>query len=189
MVNAADGAAGPAGRNWFGHATTLFFLAVVLGIGWDCYRLHGRLQELAASANEAVRMADEGELFGALAKLHRLRQEYRRVEHTSPAIAMRMLHGRGLEVDRQLAMIYRNLGHRFSTQQSPHLAVRAYTLALQHGPTLGGVAVPLAQECFFSGNDELGLHAARLAEEEGVQQAEKLRQLFRRRLEAAERRP
>jgi len=158
------------GVDWLNLASLLVFLAVVLWIGWDGYRQHRRTAARIAEANAAVAANDAGRLDASRRALLDAQAALLREATTPAAVAMGLLHGSGVSLDRQLATVYRNLGQWHADRQEPGPATRVYALALAYDPDLDNAAQALAQECFFARAWGLGLRACALGRaEEGDQ--------------------
>lgn len=186
MVAKRKGKSAPAAkrRDPWALPTLLLFLAVVLYIGHDCYAYHQRLVGKVAAANASVKSAEAGVSQAARTPVLEAQLDLLRQGTSAAAAAMERIRGSAsFGMKRQLATLYRNLGHYHYSRQESLPCLQAYSLALCYDPSLEAVAPTLAQEAFLAKEWELGLHAAELAlEAEDSKPMRSLRRMCRKRL-------
>ena len=172
MVTERAGRARPDGLAFL---AALFLWAVFLWIAYDVFtyynatRLHlGRAEELVETGKprDAVDLLLEAR-DGALQWGGR----------PAAAIFERFL-GKPLDVDQWLASAYDSLGRYHEERHEPKLAAEAYTMALLHDPRMQDIFLPLAQQCVFTKNYELGYFTSRTAEKVDPKYARALHRFF-----------
>ncbi len=157
-------------------------LLVLVWIGNDVFSAFMARHEVVRELNRAVSLVESGKFEPALAVLLRVRQEAAASARTPAELLLRRWRVFELDFDRRFAEIYENLGKEQVMRADPDAATRAFAMSLAHMPENADLGKMLAQECFFSKNWELGLHATELMARKDPAGAAHLQRYFKRQL-------